>query len=384
MSSTTSNIKEPREAVVTVRNSNINKFGTLQERHTPLKVYADRRGPRNSETSRGTYTKAHQGAHEETQRRQKDETSTTIAQRWSFIISLQFCTHNARAHTKIVELPPLRNQLDASQPDSQNGLVIPAPTAFPYALQQVSPKASTAQHHRINIPPRGLAATHLITDCETPRRAQSSRRSRRAGDVENYQPTKCLDDRDGANRYSTNPGRRQHIPSNPKCISPHSAKLSISRHRHSRTTLSPWLYLRPRIKRNMTESNNSDWILFVQFLFCSSSNFIILFISHFLSQVTFQSYRLLFPASWLDMSDHSITFDYKYSSYNFHSSKSNLVASLSSCSHAASSVELSCVFAPIRKPIRKVIRSRIAKAYIKYVEYDKAKALIIYTYEETY
>ena len=49
VSLTTSTIKEPRKAVVTVRNSDIAKFGTLQERQTLLKVYADKRGPRTCE-----------------------------------------------------------------------------------------------------------------------------------------------------------------------------------------------------------------------------------------------------------------------------------------------------------------------------------------------
>ena len=46
VSPNTSNIKEPGEPIVTVRNSDIAKIGFLQERQTPLKVYADRRGPR--------------------------------------------------------------------------------------------------------------------------------------------------------------------------------------------------------------------------------------------------------------------------------------------------------------------------------------------------
>ena len=46
VSPTTSTIKEPGKPIVTVRNSDVAKFGTLQERQTPLKVYADRRGPR--------------------------------------------------------------------------------------------------------------------------------------------------------------------------------------------------------------------------------------------------------------------------------------------------------------------------------------------------
>ena len=46
---TTSTIKEPGKPVVTVRKCDIAKFGTQLERQTPLKAYADRRGPRSGE-----------------------------------------------------------------------------------------------------------------------------------------------------------------------------------------------------------------------------------------------------------------------------------------------------------------------------------------------
>ena len=49
VSPTTCTIKEPEKPVVTVRNSGITKFGTHLERQTPLKAYADRRGPRSGE-----------------------------------------------------------------------------------------------------------------------------------------------------------------------------------------------------------------------------------------------------------------------------------------------------------------------------------------------
>ena len=45
---TTSTTKESGKLVVTVRNSDIAKFGTQLERQTPLKAYADRGGPRSS------------------------------------------------------------------------------------------------------------------------------------------------------------------------------------------------------------------------------------------------------------------------------------------------------------------------------------------------
>ena len=46
---TTSTVKESGKPTATVRNSDIAKFGTTQERQTPLKVYADKRGPRTCE-----------------------------------------------------------------------------------------------------------------------------------------------------------------------------------------------------------------------------------------------------------------------------------------------------------------------------------------------
>ena len=47
--SPTVSTKKPGKATVTVRNSDIAKFGTLQERQTPLKFCADRRWPCTSE-----------------------------------------------------------------------------------------------------------------------------------------------------------------------------------------------------------------------------------------------------------------------------------------------------------------------------------------------
>ena len=49
VSPTTSMIKDPGKPMVTVRNSEIAKFGTQLERQTPLKAYADRKGPRSGE-----------------------------------------------------------------------------------------------------------------------------------------------------------------------------------------------------------------------------------------------------------------------------------------------------------------------------------------------
>ena len=47
VSPTTSTFKETAKPIVTVGNSDIAKFGTKLERQTPLKAYADHRGPRS-------------------------------------------------------------------------------------------------------------------------------------------------------------------------------------------------------------------------------------------------------------------------------------------------------------------------------------------------
>ena len=66
---TTSTIKELGEPMVTVRKNDIAKFGTAQEKQSPLKVYADRRGPRTCEKlviSRRTNPILHRTIHAQT------------------------------------------------------------------------------------------------------------------------------------------------------------------------------------------------------------------------------------------------------------------------------------------------------------------------------
>ena len=46
VSATTSTIKKPGKPILIVRKGDIAKFGRLQERQTPLIVYAERRGPK--------------------------------------------------------------------------------------------------------------------------------------------------------------------------------------------------------------------------------------------------------------------------------------------------------------------------------------------------
>ena len=149
VSPTPSTIKQPSKIVLTATKSQIAKIGTLLERQTPLKACADHQGPRNSEKLLEERIQSlNQGTHEENQGRQKDETSKTSARQRSFIFPFQYCTSDARANSEFTKFFALRNRLDISQSDWQSELIIPAPTAFTSALQQVQPAASTAPENK--------------------------------------------------------------------------------------------------------------------------------------------------------------------------------------------------------------------------------------------
>ena len=121
---TNSTIKDSDKAVVTVRNGDMAKLGTLKGRQTPLKVNADRRGSQNSEKLIEEHTQSHIKEHTTNLKWDKK-----IRQR-NFIISLQYCTRSAGAHSKFIEFPALRIQLDTSQPYSPDNLIIPSWTAL--------------------------------------------------------------------------------------------------------------------------------------------------------------------------------------------------------------------------------------------------------------
>ena len=92
---------------------------------------------------------------------------------------------NARACPKITQL------FDNCQPDSQRELFIRAPTASTSAFQQVLPAASTTPQNkhfsdRTRRSPYFFGFENSSPDSEI---TATPKRLRRAGDVENYQPT---------------------------------------------------------------------------------------------------------------------------------------------------------------------------------------------------
>ena len=140
VSPTTSTIKEPGKPTVTVRNRDIAKFGTAQERQTPLKVYADRRSPRTCEKLVEEQIQSHikqftrkPKGDRKMKHRKRDAGSGVSSSRSNISRAMRW---------QIPKTPnffALRSQTDLPQHDSPSELVIPGQSASSSALQQVDP-----------------------------------------------------------------------------------------------------------------------------------------------------------------------------------------------------------------------------------------------------
>ena len=135
--------------VLAAKKSHIAKIGTLQELQTPLKAYADQQEPRNSVKLLEKPLQSHIKEHSRKIKGDKKMKHRTPAPGSGVSFSR---SHIARAmRGRIMNLPnfpALNNQPDISQSDWQSELIIPLPTAFTSALQQVQPAASTARQNK--------------------------------------------------------------------------------------------------------------------------------------------------------------------------------------------------------------------------------------------
>ena len=136
----TSTIKEPGKQIVTVRNSDIAKFGTAQERQTSLKVYTDRRGPRTCkklveeqiQLHTKQFTRKLKGD-KQPKHRKRDPGSGVSSSRSNVSRAMR---------GRIPQIPDfvgLRNQTAEPETDLRCELFIPAQLASSSALQQVDP-----------------------------------------------------------------------------------------------------------------------------------------------------------------------------------------------------------------------------------------------------
>ena len=181
VSPTTSTIKEPGKQIVTVRNSDIAKFGTHQERQTPLKVYADRRGPRSGEKTVEELIHSHI---KEYSRKQKGDKKMKHRKRAPGSgVSSQKSNISRAMRGRVPKLPnfsAIRNPQPPSPPSEQQ-----ASTSAALPATQTSKR--TSDRPRRSPSYYGFETSPPSSDILPP-----PKRPRRAGDVENFAPSETI------------------------------------------------------------------------------------------------------------------------------------------------------------------------------------------------
>ena len=181
VSPTTSTIKGPGKPIVAVRNSDIAKFGIQLERQTPLKAYADSRGPRSGEKSVEKLIQSH--VKQYTRKQKGDKKMKNRKREPGSGVSSSKSNISRAMRGRIPKIPNFlanRNQ----QPDAgivSNSEQLPtAPTNTSVAATH--PTRSSDRNRRI---PSyyGFESTSPGSPILPP-----PKRPRRAGDVENVQP----------------------------------------------------------------------------------------------------------------------------------------------------------------------------------------------------
>ena len=244
VSPTTSTIKEPGKQVVTVRNGDIAKFGTKLERQTPLKVYADRRGPRSGEKVVEELIHSHIN---EFTRKQKGDMKMKHRKREPGCGDSSQRSNISRAmRGRIPKLPnfsAIRNQ----QP--------PLSTSEPTTTTSAH-AATTSSSTRTSDRPRrspsfyGFETSPPASDILPP-----TKRPCRAGDVENFAPPDTIVE--SVQQIVENQPEEQNV-------SPRIGSVSLPATRNT-----PLLYVdTPILVRTMTaleaekqDSDNEDWNL---------------------------------------------------------------------------------------------------------------------------
>ena len=181
VSPTTSTIKEPGNPVVTVRNSDIAKFEKQLGRQTPLKAYADRRGPRSGEKIVEELIQSHV---KEFSRKQKGDKKMKHRKRYPGSGVSSSKSNISRAmRGRIPKIPnflAIRNQ----QSDSAAVSHSEEPT-----ISSTNTRTAAAQQKRSSDRNRRTPSFYGF-DSPTPDSTilPPPKRPRRAGVVENFQP----------------------------------------------------------------------------------------------------------------------------------------------------------------------------------------------------
>ena len=180
VSPTTSNIKEPGKPIVTVRNSDIAKFGTKLERQTPLKAYADRRGPRSGEKILEELIHSH--IKEFIRKQKRDKKIKHRKREPGSGVSSSKSNISRATRGRIPKVPnflAMRNQQPATMTTSHSEHPASSSSTAPV------PAAPTRTSHRNRRSPSyyGFESSPPNSTILPP-----PKRPRRAGDVESFQP----------------------------------------------------------------------------------------------------------------------------------------------------------------------------------------------------
>ena len=177
VSPTTSTIKEPGKQIVTVRNSDIAKFGTHQERQSPLRVYADRRGPRAGEKIVEELIHSH--IKEFSRKRKGDKKMKHRKREPGSGVSSQRSNISRAMRGRVPKLPNFAAIRNAQPPLEISEPTTNAPTDPPTTA---SSKRSSDRNRR-SPSYYGFETSPQGSDILPP-----PKRPRRAGDVENFAP----------------------------------------------------------------------------------------------------------------------------------------------------------------------------------------------------
>ena len=143
VSPTTSTIKEPGKPVVTVRNSDIAKFVTQLERQTPLKAYANRRGPRSGEKTVEELIHSHI---KKFTRKQKGDKKNRRREPGSGVLSTK--SNISRAMRGRIPKKPnfsaMRNQPITTSLSEQHASTSTAPTPAPLQIREFRSHSSNS------------------------------------------------------------------------------------------------------------------------------------------------------------------------------------------------------------------------------------------------
>ena len=208
MDQNTSVIREPGKVEVTVRNSDIAKFGTRDERKTKLMEYLNRRGPRIHEKTIEAKIFSHikestriQKGDRKMKHRKRETGSVVSSNKSNIACAMRVRMPKIPENFAPQEVPAIQETAPEQQiittevliapppTDNQSELAIPSTSAPAAALEPAQPKATkrTRKSPKYYGYDKDDSSGESTNSC--PPNFFQPRKKRRAGDVESVQPS---------------------------------------------------------------------------------------------------------------------------------------------------------------------------------------------------